>query len=209
MGNAKGRRAVVHGLGFVVIAVAAAGVPAWAGDAAAPGDKPPLVVKTPIQVNPNLFRPDLAVKLVIAKAAAAGVGTLTMHGSVCNKGNRDYVVPPAAPVDSEAMAYTRHPPKTYAQEANLVFLGHQSIGAKVKVGQCLAHNVSITIPGFVRWVTPGIKVMLAPGERLAEKQLVFRLNRDYPSCGFFTASEDSDSTNNSAVTEVQFVEKAP
>ena len=209
MDNAMGRGALVHGFGFVVIAVAAAGAPAWAGDGIAPGGTPPLVVKTPIQVNPNLFRPDLAVKLVIAKTAAGGVGTLTMHGSVCNKGNRDYVVPPAAAVDSEAMAYTRHPPKTYAQEANLVFLGHQSIGAKVKVGQCLAHTVSITIPGFVRWVTPGGKVMLAPGERLAEKQLVFRLNRDYPSCGFFTASEDSDGNNNSAVTELQYVEKGP
>jgi hypothetical protein len=205
----KGRVAMARGLGFAVIAIAATGAPVWAGGGAASGSAPPLVVKTPIQVNPNLFRPDLAVKLVIAKTAAGGVGTLTMHGSVCNKGNRDYVVPPAAPVDSETMVYTRHPPKTYAQEANLIFPGHQSIGAKVKVGQCVAHNVSITIPGFVRWAAPAVKVMLAPGERLAEKQLVFRLNRNYPSCGFFTASEDSDSANNSAVTEVRYVERAP
>jgi hypothetical protein len=209
METPKRRVAMVRGLGFVAFAVAATGAPVWAGEGSAPGGKPPLVVKTPVQVDPNLFRPDLAVKLVIAKTSAGGVGTLTMHGSVCNKGTRDYVVPPAAPVDSETMVYTRHPPKTYAQEANLIFPSHQSIGAKVKVGQCVAHDVSVTIPGFVRWVPPVVKVTLAPGERLAEKQLVFRLNRNYPSCGFFAASEDSDSTDNSAVTEVQYVEKAP
>ncbi len=200
-------------LGVVAVLVAMAMVLPVVGPVGAqalPNAHPVQVSKTPLQVNPNLLRPDLAVTLTFDRSVVGNNGILAMHGKVCDQGMRDYVVPPASPVDSEFMVYTRHPPKTYAQESNLVFPGHKSIGNKVAVNGCVTHDVTLTLPGVVRWITqPGTMVYIGPGERLAEKQLVFRLNRKYPENNFFTASEDSSSENNSTHVEIQYVEKAP
>jgi hypothetical protein len=180
-------------------------------EAAPPGANPPAFNKTPIQVNPNVFRPDLAARLTITKSIVAGNGVIAMHGLVCNQGTRDYAVPPAAPVDSEYMVYTRHPPHTWAQEANVKLLGHKSIGTKVQVGadHCVAHNLTLSIPNVARFVVAGQMYPHLPGERLAEKQLVFRLMKNYPNGDNFTASEDANPENNGATIEFQYTEKAP
>jgi hypothetical protein len=187
-----------------------AGSEALAGGLAAPNPAPPPVVKTPVQVNPGLLCPNLVAKLTIDTSIAMGNGIIKLHGMVCNEGAVDYLVPPASAADSEYMVHTRHLPKTYAQEGDLKFPGHQNIGAKVQVGKCVAHELSLTVPGVIRWVTPSLaKKRLAPGQRAAEKQLVFRLNRNYPQNGNFTKTEDCSSEDNVAAIEVPYVEKAP
>ena len=180
-------------------------------EAAPPGATPPAFNKTPIQVNPNLFRPDLAAKLTITKSIVGGNGIIAMHGLVCNEGTRAYAVPPAAPVDSEYMVYTRHPPRTWAQEANVKLLGHKTIGTKVQVGtdHCVAHNLTFSIPNVARFIVTGQMYPHLPGERLAEKQLVFRLMKNYPNGDNFTANEDANPENNGATLEFQYTEKAP
>jgi hypothetical protein len=191
------------------LAVTALIVCAFPAASAPPGAKPPAFNRTPVQVNPALFRPDLAVKLTITKTLVGGNGVVAMHGLVCNEGNRDYSVPPMSPVDSEYMVYTRHPPHTWAQEGNVKLLGHKSIGSKVKTGaaNCLAHDLTFTIPNVVRFILPGQLYTLMPGERLAEKQLVFRLMKNYPNGDNFTASEDRNPENNKVVLEFQYIEK--
>jgi hypothetical protein len=198
--------------GVVALVATILAVGSIAVEAAPPGSQPPSANSTPSQVNPNLFRPDLVAKLSITQSVLGGSGVVVMHGLVCNQGNRDYVVPPASPVDSEYMVYTRHPPHTWVQEGDVKLLGHKSIGNQVKTGaaNCVAHDSSLTIPNVVRFIVPGHLSPLVPGERLVEKQLVFRLMKNYPTgAPPFTASEDRNPDNNTAIVEFRYTEKAP
>ncbi len=186
-----------------VVVVAAALAAGFAGAA------PPAPNRSPVQLSPALFHPDLAVTLAFETSVALGVGKIKMHGQVCNQGNRAWASPPAARVESEYMVYTTHPPHTYAQEANLVFPGHQSIGTQLAVKQCVAHDLVFTVPNVSRWLQGRVIVKPGPGERLAQKQLVFRLNRDYPNTSNFPVAEDGNAENNSAVVELQYMERTP
>jgi len=196
-----GRRLVTA---LVVVALFLVGGVAAGSGNGGPGAPPPVPNKTPVQVSPALFHPDLQVTLKLDTSVG---GQVTMNGEVCNRGNRDWSVPPAAHVDSEYMVYTTHPPHTYAQEANLVFPGHQGVGTHLAVNQCVEHKVVLQIPNMSRWLKPAILLKLAPDERLAQKQFVFRLNRDYPNGSNFPMSEDGNPANNSVVIELQYAEK--
>jgi len=199
---------------FFAAAVAAASLIAGGSGIAcaqgimSPGNPP--VNKTPIQVSPALFHPELAVQLTIDTSTPAQI---MMNGRVCNQGNRDYVVPPAAEVYTEVMVYTRHPPHTYAQEANVTTPHHQKIATPLKAGgPCFLDNFPVPLPNFSRWLKPAAMLHLGPNERLVEKQLVFRLNRLYLTVNAnsnFTISEDGNPDNNSTHIEIQYVEKAP
>ncbi len=125
-----------NGRGNVLVAAvaAAAALAAGAGVAVAQGTRTvnkPLVSKTPLQVSPALFHPELAVQLTIDTATP---GQIVMHGTVCNKGNRDWAVPPAAEVYTEVMVYTRHPPHTWAQEGNVTTPHHAKMTTPLKAG---------------------------------------------------------------------------
>ncbi len=194
--------------GAVVLVLAAGVVPAHAQGKPAVGK--PLVSRTPLQVSPALFHPELAVQLTIDTNTPAQI---VMHGRVCNQGNRDYVVPPAAEVYTEVMVYTRHPPHTWAQEANVTTPHHQKVVTPLKAGgPCFLDDYPVPLPNFSRWLKPAAMMQLAPNERLVEKQLVFRLNRLYGTANAnsnFLNSEDGNVDNNTAHLEVQYVEKTP
>ncbi len=194
--------------GAVVLVLAAGVGPAHAQGKVTVGK--PLPKQTPLQVSPALFHPELAVQLTIDTNTP---GQIVMHGRVCNQGNRDYAVPPAAEVYTEVMVYTRHPPRTWAQEANVTTPHHQKIATPLKAGgPCFADDYPVPLPNFSRWLKPAALLQLAPNERLVEKQLVFRLNRLFGTVyanSNFLAGEDGSPDNNSTYLEVQYVEKTP
>ncbi len=198
----------------ILVAVIAAAVvlAAGAGFARAQGiatPSKPLVNKTPVQVSPAVFHPELAVQLTLDTATPAQI---VMHGKVCNQGNRDYVVPPAAEVYTEVMVYTRHPPRTWAQEGNVTTPHHRKVATPLKAGgPCFLDDYAVPLPNFSRWLKPAVMLQLAPNERLVEKQLVFRLNRLYGtpnSNSNFLPSEDGNPDNNTTYLELQYVEKS-
>ncbi len=152
---------------------------------------------------------DLVATLSVTKTISGGNGIITLSGQVCNAGPGDYIG--KDPLDTYFMVYTWHPPKTPAQESDIKFFGHTSIGTTLKKGECRSVRQTYTIPGVVQWgfdtLTP-----TKPVQRQAVKQFVLAVEKKYPMQAgdvSFSKCEDSNLDNSRGVVNVEYMEKVP
>lgn len=156
-----------------------------------------------LQVNPMLFCSDPSATLTVSKTDN---GVVTLSGKACNIGPGDYKGKQS--LDTHFMVYTWHPPKTAAQEGDLKIFGHTPIGNNLLKGQCIPVTQTYTMPNFIRWDPPKMEP-LHPGQRMANKQFVFRVEREYPLSQGFSKLEDCNNMNNGQSVDMSYVEKAP
>ncbi len=168
-----------------------------------PNAKQTVIKDRNLQVNPMLFCSDPSATLTISKSPT---GVVTLYGKACNTGQGDYKGTQS--LDAQFMVYTWHPPKTPAQEGDLKIFSHNAIGNNLLKGQCVPVTQTYTIPNFIRWEAPKTEP-LHPGQRMANKQFVFRIEREYPLTVGFSKTEDCNNMNNGQSADISYVEKAP
>ncbi len=147
---------------------------------------------------------DPAATVLLTKALEGSTATITMKGTVCNKGEADYAG--QAPLDAHYLVYTWHPPKTQAQENDLKSISHTSIAKKLKKGECRVSTQIYKIQGVAKWG----HTAETGTERPASKQIVFRVEKKYPMQAGdtdFSRTEDCDISNNSAAQTIDYMEK--
>lgn len=147
------------------------------------------------------FCPDPVAKLRMTKSLSNGTATIQLVGTVCNEGNLDYVG--SDPLDAVFMVYTRHPPKTFAQEHDLKDISHNPIGNKLAKGECKTLNQTYTIPN----VASLGNVATVKATRQAVKQFVFGVDKNLGNNPSFSNKENCSNTNDRAIVELEYREK--
>ncbi len=145
--------------------------------------------------------PDPVAKLTMTKSLSGGTVTVKLIGTVCNEGTVDYVGTDS--LDAFFMVYTRHPPKTYAQEHDLKDISHHAIGKKLVKGQCKTIHQTYTIPN----VASLGNVATVEASRQAVKQFVFGVDRNLGNNPSFSNKENCSNTNDRGVVELEYREK--
>ena len=154
------------------------------------------------KVSANLCS-DPSVKLVMNKALAANTAKITLTGTVCNTGAKDYVG--TASLDAFFMVYTWHPPKTPAMEGDVKVFSHRAIGNTLKKGECRTVTEVYTIPGVTKWN----HTATTKTERQAAKEFVFGVEKKYPlQAGdtSFSKTENCNMENDRASATVYYME---
>lgn len=149
---------------------------------------------------------DPAVTLTLNKVLAAKTATITLTGTVCNKGLRDYVG--TVPMDAFFMVYTWHPPKTPAQEGDVKTFSHNPMGNTLKKGECKTVTKVYTINGVSKWTEAN---STETGKRAA-KQFVFgvdKMNLSQAGGTSFSKTENCSMDNDRAWKEIYYIESAP
>ncbi len=142
---------------------------------------------------------DPAATLVITKSLAQGTATLTLKGTICNKGPGDYSG--VVPMQALFYAITWHPPKTPAQEGNWKAISYQDILGKVKNGECRTLTQTYTIPNVVMWG----HTAATPTMRPAIKEIGVQVSKKGPVG--FSKCEDSNNQNDTGFENVLYMEK--
>ena len=148
---------------------------------------------------------DPSVKLVMNKVLIAKTATITLTGTVCNTGLRDYVG--TAPMDAFFMVYTWHPPKTPAQEGDVKTFSHNPIGNTLKKGECKTVTQVYTINGVTKWIDAN---STETGKQAA-KQFVFgvdKTNLSQAGGTSFSKTENCSIDNDRAWKEIYYIESA-
>jgi hypothetical protein len=162
----------------------------------------------PETTEKDLLKPgacaDPAANMILTKALEKGKATVTMKGTICNKGEAGY--DGKDPLDAHFMVYTWLPPKTAAQERDLKSISHIKVSKKLNKGECKNFMQTYKIKGITQW---GHSVE-SQTERPASKQFVFRVEKKYPmkaSDADFSKTEDCDPSNNAAEQTIDYMEK--
>jgi len=146
---------------------------------------------------------DPSVKLVMNKVLVGSTAKITLTGTVCNAGLRDYVG--TVPMDAFFMVITWHPPKTAAMESDLKVFSHNPIGNTLKKGECKTFTQVYTIPGVTKWgLTATTKT-----ERQAIKEFTFGVDKKYPMQAgdtSFSKVENCKIDNDRASIAIEYME---
>ncbi|MCU0581011.1 MAG: hypothetical protein MUF26_01010 [Syntrophales bacterium] len=162
-------------------------------------------VKSQIGTVAPYMCPDPSVKLIVNKVLAANTAKITLTGTVCNIGLKDYSG--TVPMDAFFMVITWHPPKTAAMESNLQIFSHNPVGNPLKKGECKTFTQVYTIPGVAKWAdasTPNTK-------GLAVKEFTFGVDKKYPMQAgdtSFSKAENCKIENDRASSTVYYVESS-
>jgi hypothetical protein len=149
---------------------------------------------------------DPSVTLTLNKVLAAKTATITLTGTVCNTGLRDYIG--TVPMDAFFMVYTWHPPKTPAQEGDVKTFSHNPMGNTLKKGECKTVTKVYTINGVAKWTEAN---SMETGTRAA-KQFVFgvdKMNLSQAGATSFSKTENCSIDNDRAWKEIYYIESAP
>jgi len=153
-------------------------------------------------VGPKLCS-DPSVKLVMNKVLMGNTAKITLTGTVCNTGLRDYVG--TTPMDAFFMVITWHPPKTAAMESDLKVFSHNAVGNTLKKGTCKTFTQVYTIPGVTKWG----HTATTKTERQAIKEFTFGVDKKYPMQAgdtSFSKVENCKIENDRASATVEYME---